>query len=68
MSLKIESTGCSDEKRILRGGVIVGFASRLTNGRWGACGTDGRRLTPAQFSTPVRVRNWFAERPTPDPE
>jgi len=54
--------------RIMEGTAIVGFAMRMSNGKWGAYTTDDIRLTRLTFSKPAEVRDWFAGRDTPTQE
>lgn len=51
-----------DMYRVVNGGVIIGFASRLSNGFWAACDVDDSRLTRKSFVKPKDVMDWFALR------
>lgn len=61
MTLRIESTGFSDAKRILADYTLVGMAVRYTSGFWAAHDVDNKVLTRAVYPTPTGVRNYFRD-------
>lgn len=61
--MKLETCGTSSVRRIFDDkGVIIGFASQLTNGQWCACDYRGPRIAGAGvFDKPAQVLKWFKE-------
>lgn len=67
MELKLEKLD-SKVQRVVDGEVIVGFAMKLSSGRWGATDTEATLLTRKTFETASAVLGWFGERARPDTE
>lgn len=51
-----------DVYRIIGRGCVIGFACRLSNGKWSPYDVDDTRLSRELFDKPSLVRDWFALR------
>jgi hypothetical protein len=57
--LRVETTGFAESRRIMQGAKIVGFATKLGNGSWGAFDPSDKRVSTQEFKTPNAVCRWF---------
>lgn len=59
--MRLETCGDPNARRIEAGGDLIGFAVKLSNGRWGAYDTRERPLTKRTFANPKTVLRWFKD-------
>ena len=63
MKLKLEATGRSDMKRIMRGDQFVAMAVQYTSDLWGVHDADDRKVIAPVYKTPTKaMRAWEALR------